>query len=489
MKILKLIEGIDISEMRNIKDIEKIEVNNISSNSKDIKESGLFIAIRGEHFDGHNFIEEAIKRGALLALGEEDIKEFPYIMVPDSKRAYAFISSNYYNNPFREIKTVGVTGTNGKTTTVNLIGSILETLGEKAGIIGTLGARLGSEELVTQFTTPEQLLLAELYNRARNLGINKIVMEVSSQSLAQHRVDAVRFEAGIFTNLTQDHLDFHKDMESYFLSKRRLFEMVSEDKDGIMAINIDDDYGKRLVQEFSSYNLITYAIKNSAMIMAKDIEILPYGLSFNLLAEGRTFKVSSKLLGEVNVYNILSAISYIYGRKLPLDRAIEVIHNFQPVRGRLENVNLGQPFRVLIDFAHTPDALERVLKISKNFGKRVIVVFGCGGDRDRFKRPLMGNIATSLSDIAIITSDNPRSEDPMSIIEEIVKGVSRNNYIIKEDRREAIHYAIDIAEPEDVVLIAGKGHETYQIFKDKTVHFDDREVAIEAIKRRKNNAH
>ncbi|HON73282.1 MAG TPA: Mur ligase family protein, partial [bacterium] len=269
MKILKLIEGIDISEMRNIKDIEKIEVNNISSNSKDIKESGLFIAIRGEHFDGHNFIEEAIKRGALLALGEEDIKEFPYIMVPDSKRAYAFISSNYYNNPFREIKTVGVTGTNGKTTTVNLIGSILETLGEKAGIIGTLGARLGSEELVTQFTTPEQLLLAELYNRARNLGINKIVMEVSSQSLAQHRVDAVRFEAGIFTNLTQDHLDFHKDMESYFLSKRRLFEMVSEDKDGIMAINIDDDYGKRLVQEFSSYNLITYGIKTPAMIMAK----------------------------------------------------------------------------------------------------------------------------------------------------------------------------------------------------------------------------
>jgi UDP-N-acetylmuramyl-tripeptide synthetase len=314
-------------------------------------------------------------------------------------------------------------------------------------------------------------------------------MEVSSQSLAQHRVDAVRFEAGIFTNLTQDHLDFHKDMESYFLSKRRLFEMVSEDKDGIMAINIDDDYGKRLVQEFSSYNLITYAIKNSAMIMAKDIEILPYGLSFNLLAEGRTFKVSSKLLGEVNVYNILSAISYIYGRKLPLDRAIEVIHNFQPVRGRLENVNLGQPFRVLIDFAHTPDALERVLKISKNLGKRVIVVFGCGGDRDRFKRPLMGNIATSLSDIAIITSDNPRSEDPMSIIEEIVKGVSRNNYIIKEDRREAIYYAIDIAEPEDVVVIAGKGHETYQIFKDRTIHFDDREVATEAIKRRIDNAH
>lgn len=487
MNILKLLEGVDILEIRNIKDIEKTEINYISSNSKEVKEGYLFIAIKGEHFNGHNFIKEAINNGALLALGEEDIEGVPYVLVPNSKRAYAFISSNYYNNPFRKIRTIGVTGTNGKTTTVNLIGSILEALGEKIGVIGTLGARLGPERLATSFTTPEQLLLAELYSRARDLGMHKIIMEVSSHSLAQHRVDAVQFEAGIFTNLTQDHLDFHKDMESYFLSKRRLFEMVSETNDGIIVINIDDDYGKRLVREFSQYNLVTYGIKTPATVMAKNIDISPFGSSFNLIVEDSVFKVSSNLLGEINVYNILSAIGYIYGRKLPLETAIEVIRNFQPVRGRLEHINLGQPFQVIIDYAHTPDALERVLKISRNLGKRVIVVFGCGGDRDRLKRPIMGNIATSLADIAIITSDNPRSEEPADIIREIIKGVNKNNYVAIEDRREAIYYAIDIAEPEDVVLIAGKGHETYQIFKDKTIYFDDREVAIEAINRRMNN--
>lgn len=486
MKLLKLIEGIDVLEIRNIS-IENIEVNGISSNSKDIKKGYIFIALKGEHFNGHSFIRESLEKGALLAIGEEDIDDIPYILVPNSKRAYALISSNYYNNPFKDIKTVGVTGTNGKTTTVNLISSILETIGENVGVIGTLGARLGSEELDTHFTTPEQLLLAELYSKARDLGINKIIMEVSSHSLAQHRVDAVYFEAGIFTNLTQDHLDFHKDMESYFLSKRRLFEMVSRVKDGLMVINIDDDYGMRLAKEFSTFNVITYGIKSPAMIMAKDIEILPSGISFNLIAGDKSFRVCSKLLGEINVYNILSAVGYMYGKRLPLEAAIKTIYDFQPVRGRLERIDLGQPFHVFIDYAHTPDALERVIRVSKNLGKRLIVVFGCGGDRDSFKRPIMGNIATSLADIVIITSDNPRSEEPMKIIEDIVRGVSKDNYIIKEDRKEAIYYAVDIAEPEDVVLIAGKGHETYQIFRDRTIHFDDREVAIEAINRRMKN--
>lgn len=484
MKLLKLIEGIEILEMRLIKDVEDLEIRGISSNSKEIGKGDIFIALKGEHFDGHNFIKESLERGAVLALGEEDIEGVPYILVPNSKKAYAFISSNYYNNPFKDIKTVGVTGTNGKTTTVNLIGDILEASGEKVGTIGTLGARFGSEKLDTNFTTPEQILLAKLYSRARDLGINKIVMEVSSHSLAQHRVDAICFEAGIFTNLTQDHLDFHKDMESYFLSKRRLFEMISEKREGFMVVNVDDNYGRRLIEEFSHFNVITYGIKNPAMIMAKDIEISPSGLSFNLTVEGRIFKVYSKLLGEINVYNILSAMGYVYGKGLPLDLAIDAVYNFQPVRGRLERVDLGQPFHVLIDYAHTPDALERVIRVSRNLGKRLIVVFGCGGDRDRSKRPIMGNIATTLSDVVIITSDNPRSEDPRKIIEDILKGVGRDNYVVKEDRREAIYYAIDIAEPGDIVLIAGKGHETYQIFRDKTVHFDDREVATEAINRR-----
>jgi len=485
MKLLELLEGIEVVNIKNIERISEVEIEGISSNSKNIKKDYIFIALEGEKVDGHSFIEEAIRNGAVVAVGEKGIDGiFPYIRVSNSKKAYAYISSNFYKNPFRSIKTIGVTGTNGKTTTVNLIGKILEANGEKIGIIGTLGARLGKEILPTQFTTPEQLLLAELYNRAKLMGINRVVMEVSSHALVQHRVDAVRFEGAVFTNLTQDHLDFHKDMESYFLAKRRLFEMVSNTQNCIMVINTDDPYGKRLSKEFEVYQPITYGIKEPAMIMAQNIETSPEGLSFELVIEDKRFTVKSKLLGEVNVYNILSAIGYSYRLGIPLNSAIDVISKFEPVRGRLERINLGQPFQVLIDYAHTPDALERVLKVAKTLGKRLIVVFGCGGDRDKTKRPIMGNIATSISDLAIITSDNPRSEEPIKIIEDIISGIEKNNYIVKEDRKEAINYAIDLAEPEDVIVIAGKGHETYQIFKDVTIHFDDREVATEAIRRR-----
>ncbi|MCX7794925.1 MAG: UDP-N-acetylmuramoyl-L-alanyl-D-glutamate--2,6-diaminopimelate ligase [bacterium] len=490
MKLIKLLENVEITDIRGIENLNGIDIEGISSNSKNIKKNYIFIALRGERFDGHSFIEEALKNGAIVILGDRDIdKDIPYIKVTNSKKAYAFLSSNFYGNPYKYIRTIGVTGTNGKTTTVNLIGKILETGGDKIGIIGTLGARLGDEALPTNFTTPEQLLLAELYNKAKILGIKRIVMEVSSHALAQHRVDAVCFEGSVFTNLTQDHLDFHKDMESYFSAKRYLFEMVSKVEDGIMVINIDDPYGKRLISEFREKCPVTYGINEPAMVTARNIEVYPNGLSFDLLLEGKSFKVQSKLLGEVNVYNILSAVGYCYRVGIPIDKILKVISEFSPVRGRLESVDLGQPFQVLIDYAHTPDALERVIKVSKSLGRRVIVVFGCGGDRDKTKRPIMGDIATRLSDFVIITSDNPRSEDPRKIIEDIVSGVKKSNYIIQEDRKEAIFYAINMAEPGDVVVIAGKGHETYQIFKDVTIHFDDREVAMEAIKRRINDKH
>lgn len=490
MKLVKLIENVEIVDIRNIESLDGIEIEGISSNSKDIKKNYMFIALKGERFDGHFFIEEAIANGAIVTVGEEELAgNFPYIRVSDSKKAYAFISSNFYGNPFRFIKTIGVTGTNGKTTTVNLIGKVLEASGEKIGIIGTLGARLYDEDLPTNFTTPEQLLLAKLYDKARTLGIERIVMEISSHALVQHRVDAVYFEGGVFTNLTQDHLDFHKDMESYFSAKRRLFEMVSKEENGIMVINVDDPYGKRLVEEFRDKHPITYGIREPAIITAKNIEVSKDGLSFDLILEGEHFKVKSKLLGEINVYNILSAIGYSYKVGIPMDTVLRTVCEFNPVRGRLERIDLGQQFQVLVDYAHTPDALERVLKVAKSLGRRVIVVFGCGGDRDKTKRPIMGDIATRLSDFAIITSDNPRSEDPIKIIEDIVSGIKMNNYIVQEDRKEAINYAINMAEPGDIVVIAGKGHETYQIFKDVTIHFDDREVAIEAIKRRINDKH
>lgn len=490
MKLIKLLENVEIMDIRNIESLNSIEIEGISSNSKDTKRNYMFIALKGERFNGHFFVEEAVANGAIVAVGEEELtRDFPYIRVLNSKKAYAFISSNFYRDPFRFIKTVGVTGTNGKTTTVNLIGKILEASGEKVGIIGTLGARLYDENLPTNFTTPEQLLLAKLYDKAKRLGIERIVMEVSSHALAQHRVDAVYFEGGIFTNLTQDHLDFHKDMESYFNSKRRLFEMVSKAENGIMVINIDDPYGKRLVEEFRDKHPVTYGMMEPATVIAKNIEISKDDLSFDLILEGKCFKVRSKLLGEINVYNILSAIGYCYRIGIPIDVMLEAVSEFNPVRGRLERIDLGQPFQVLIDYAHTPDALERVLRVAKSLDRRVIVVFGCGGDRDKTKRPIMGDIATKLSDFAIITSDNPRSEDPAKIIEDIVSGVERDNYVIQEDRKEAINYAINMAEPGDIVVIAGKGHETYQIFKDVTIHFDDREVAMEAIKRRINDKH
>ena len=488
MKILKLLEDIEIIDIRGIERIIDAEIEGISSNSKNIRKNYVFIALKGERVDGHLFIEEAIQNGAIAVIGENEILgDFPYIRVLDSKKAYAFISSNFYGNPFRYIKTIGVTGTNGKTTTVNLIGSILEADGERVGIIGTLGAKLGNEILPTEFTTPEQLLLAELYSKAKASGISRIVMEVSSHSLVQHRVDAINFEGAVFTNLTQDHLDFHKDMEAYFQAKRRLFEMVSKVENGIMVINTDDPYGERLVREFEANHPITYGIKKPAMVTARNIKTSPEGLFFELAIGGESFNVRSKLLGEINVYNILSAIGYIYAIGRSIDRAIDVIRDFNPVRGRLERIDLGQSFYVFIDYAHTPDALERVLRVARTFGKRLLVVFGCGGNRDKTKRPIMGDIATKLSDLAIITSDNARNEDPMRIIEDIISGITKDNYIVKEDRKEAIEHAINIAEPEDVIVIAGKGHETYQIFKDVTIHFDDREVAIEAIKRRINS--
>ena len=485
MNIVKLLEGVEIF---NFSDFNKeLDVVGISNNSEDIKPGEVFIAIRGEKFDGHNFIEDAIKNGAIIAIGERRIeKEFPYVEVSNSKIAYGIVCMNFYNNPFKDITVIGITGTNGKGTTASIIGKILEGLGENVGVIGTLEIKLGDESLPTYFTTPEQLMLAQAFHRAREKGIKKIIMEVSSHSLIQHRVDLVHFDIAVFTNLTQDHLDFHKDMESYFKAKRTLFEKVARyGKNKLMIINTDDYYGKRLIKEFSDFNPITYGIKEkSALVRAEDIKVRPSGTYFNLVIGDQKFPVNMKLLGEINIYNALGALGYIYGVNLPIEESIDILSQFSPIRGRMEKIDGGQPFTVIVDYAHTPDALERLLITSKTMGKRLIVVFGCGGDRDKTKRPIMGNIATKLADLAIITSDNPRSEDPKEIINDILREVQNSNYKVFEDRREAIYYAINSASNEDIVVIAGKGHETYQIFKDKTVHFDDREVALEAIQER-----
>jgi UDP-N-acetylmuramoyl-L-alanyl-D-glutamate--2,6-diaminopimelate ligase len=485
MNIIKLLEGVEILNFSNFN--KEIGVTGISNNSKEIKSGEVFVAIRGEKFDGHSFIEEAIKNGAILAIGEKEIEDnFPYVKVPNSKIAYSIICKNFYSNPFKDITVVGITGTNGKGTTASIIGKILEGLGENVGVIGTLEIKLGDEILPTHFTTPEQLILTYIFYRAREKGIKKIIMEVSSHSLIQHRVDLVHFDVAVFTNLTQDHLDFHKDMESYFKAKRMLFEKVAKyGKNKLMIINTDDYYGKRLAREFSEFNPITYGIKDkSALVRAEEIKFTPSRTYFNLVIEDQKFPVGMRLLGEINIYNALGVLGYLYGVNLPLEESIRILSQFPPVRGRMEKIDKGQPFTVILDYAHTPDALERVLLTSKVMGKRLIVVFGCGGDRDKSKRPVMGEVATRLADLAIITSDNPRSEDPKDIINDILKGVQKDNYKVFEDRRDAIYYAINFANNEDIIVIAGKGHETYQIFKDKTIHFDDREVVLEAIQER-----
>ncbi|MGB9681736.1 MAG: UDP-N-acetylmuramoyl-L-alanyl-D-glutamate--2,6-diaminopimelate ligase [bacterium] len=490
MNISKLLEGVEISDLLNFN--RGIEITGINSNSKYIKPGEVFVALRGERFDGHNFIEEAIDNGAVLVIGDKRMVSLrvPYVEVPNSKVAYGIVCRNFYNNPFRDIRTIGITGTNGKGTVAHIIGNILKGLGEDIGLIGTIEVRLKDEVLPSYFTTPEQLILTGLFSRARERGIRKIVMEVSSHSLVQHRVDAVCFDGAIFTNLTQDHLDFHNDMESYFRAKRMLFEKVARyGRDRLMVINIDDEYGKRLVEDFSRVNPITYGIREKAsLIRAEDMRFGPEKTYFNLVIEGKCFPVEMKLLGEINVYNALGALGYIYGEGLSIERSIEILSSIPPVKGRMERIDIGQPFTVILDYAHTPDALERILVTAKMMGKRLIVVFGCGGDRDKGKRPIMGKIATMLADLAIITSDNPRSEDPKDIIRDILNGVKGNNYKVFEDRKEAIFFAIDSADEKDIVVIAGKGHETYQIFKDGTIYFDDREVALEAIKERISNA-
>jgi len=491
MNILRLLEGIEISNLLNFD--SKLEIAGISSNSKDIKPDEVFVALRGERFDGHNFIEEAIKNGAVLVIGDRRIDDLKvsYVEVSNSKVAYGTVCKNFYNDPFRDIRTIGITGTNGKGTVAYILGNILNDLGENIGIIGTIEVRLGDEILPSYFTTPEQLILTQLFYRAREKGIKKIVMEVSSHSLVQHRVDSVYFDVAIFTNLTQDHLDFHKDMESYFRAKRMLFERISVyGKDKLMIINIDDEYGRRLVEDFSGCNIITYGIREKkALVRAEDIRFSSEKTYFTLTIGERHFPVEMRLLGEINVYNALGALGYIYGENLSIERSIEILHSIPPVRGRMERIDAGQPFTVILDYAHTPDALERVLVTSKSMGKRLIVVFGCGGDRDRGKRPIMGRIATSLADLTVITSDNPRSEEPKDIIKDILNGVQNSNYRVFEDRKDAIYFAINSASDEDIIVIAGKGHETYQIFKDRTIHFDDREIALEAIRERMLDGH
>ncbi len=472
------------------------QIKDITYDSREVRKDSLFVAIPGFKTDGRKYIADAIKRGASVIVTEGAVEapenSVTVVSVPDARNALALLSAQFYGYPSRRLRMIGITGTNGKTTTSYLIKSIIERAGKRCGLFGTISYMIGDETMPAPHTTPESSDLQKYLYKIIETGAEYAVMEVSSHALELGRVADCEFDIAVFTNLTQDHLDFHKTMEGYFNAKLKLFTSLSNERGKMVKkvgiINIDDPYSKRILDAMK-VKAVTYGFSRDADIRPDDIRMGINGIAFKAVTAKGIFPVESKLTGKYNINNILSTIGV--GQALGFDNSIiaDGIRALESVSGRFEKIDEGQDFAVVVDYAHTEDALKRLLEAVKEFSKgRIITVFGCGGDRDKGKRPKMGEAAGKLSDIVIITSDNPRSEDPMEIIkaiEEGIKGIKNGrprDYLIIPDRREAIYKAIGLANKDDIVVLAGKGHEDYQIIGDKKIHFDDREMAREAVK-------
>ena len=482
MKLNLLLKSIDTFT---VKGDRYTEIESISYNSKQIKNQGMFFAIKGIIQNGYNFIDEAIERGAVCVVAEEDFityKNIAKVIVGDIRKACAIIAANFYRHPSDRMNVIGITGTNGKTTTLYMVSAILQHAGMKCGMIGTVNYRIGARLIPATNTTPSSIMLQMFLSDMDASGINNCVMEVSSHALHQDRVEAISFNRAIFTNLTSEHLDYHKNMDQYFEAKRKLFSMIKGDGMGI--VNVDDEYGRIIAAEHKG-KILTYGIKNTADIMACEIAKSAYRTSFKVHVGGNSFHIDSPLIGEYNIYNMLAAITWAISIDLSPALIKGAMDGFQSAPGRMERIDTAQSgISVFVDYAHTDDALLNALQALEEVKlKRIITVFGCGGDRDKKKRPRMGRVAASLSDLVIITSDNPRNENPEDIIDDIEKGLPEGfcDFKIISDRRKAIEYSLSIAQRGDIVLIAGKGHESYQILKDTTVAFDDRKIAYEAL--------
>lgn len=474
-----------------------ITIEHITYDSRKVEPNSLFICLKGATVDGHDFAPEAVNRGATAILAEREVNvpsEIVVILVHDVRQAMQIIAPYYFNYPARALRMIGVTGTNGKTTTTYLIKSILQRAGYRVGLIGTIQTMIGDKTLPVKNTTPDVLDLQSILRIMADEKMDYVVMEVSSHALALGRVTGCEFDAGIFTNLTQDHLDFHQTFENYANSKAMLFDMLSQKQvksEKMAVINIDAAAADVMLRH-ADCPVITYAIDNpDADIKASQIEITSKGASFVLSGPFGERHIKLGITGDFNVYNAMASISAGLAEKVSIDTIVEAIQSAKSVPGRFEIVDAGQPFSVIVDYAHTPDGLENILKTARRFAKRrVITVFGCGGDRDRTKRPIMGRLAAQYSEVVIATSDNPRSEEPAEILREIETGICAGlrpgaTYEAIVDRREAIAKALFAAQPEDVVIIAGKGHETYQVLKDRVIDFDDREVVREIIREMK----
>ena len=496
MKLSDLIKGIVIKRVTGNMDTDVLSV---AYDSRHVTPGTLFVAIRGFKTDGHRYIMDAVSRGAsaLIIEGETNGNVIPSVPIPvltvsDSREAIARVAINYYGDPSRKLKVIGVTGTNGKTTTTYLIRAILEGAGHRTGLIGTVSYAYGDKTFPSVHTTPEAM---EFQGLLREMGDNRcefVVTEVSSHALALKRVHGTEFSTALFTNLTQDHLDFHADMENYFQAKALLFSGMTPGNRAI--INSDDPYGRRLTG-MTKGPVYTYGVDRESDIHAKDIRLSMDGLEFNAATPAGRIRIKSGLVGIYNVYNILGAIGAGLSCNIPLEKIAAGIASVSSIPGRFEKIDSGMGFGVVVDYAHTEDALRLLLKAAAGFVERkIITLFGCGGDRDRGKRPLMGKAAIELSDYVIVTSDNPRTENPQRIMDEIEAGVREAmrapvrraaGYKLILDRGTAIEEAVQMAKEGDLVVVAGKGHECYQIIGNKKLHFDDREEIKKAIVQRK----
>lgn len=471
-----------------------VEVAGLAYDSRRVEPGWVFVAVRGERNDGHDFVAEAVKRGAVglvVEAGREAGMSPPpggaMAVVANSREAMAAIARAFYDDPSSKLTLAGVTGTNGKTTTALLIDAIFRAAGHESGVIGTLEYRIGARQMRAPHTTPEAIDLQGLLAEMVGEGVTHAAMEVSSHALSLRRVDGCQFAAAVFTNLTPEHLDFHETMEHYFQAKVRLFDDPQYLPAGgkrVNAVNVDDEAGK-LIAARAMGQTLTFGLSQKAHCRAEQIELGPEGTRFLAVHPSGRVPVRMKLIGEFNVYNVMGALAACIGMGVEPEVACSAIEEMPPVRGRFERVPSSKR-TVLVDYAHSPDGLRRALETARRVTRgRVIVVFGCGGDRDRTKRPVMGELASRLADRCVITSDNPRRERPEAIIGEILAGIPKKTRVgcsVEPDRAKAIRAAIEEAKPEDLVLIAGKGHEDYQIFADETIHFDDREVASEVLR-------
>ena len=453
-----------------------VEIRDLAYDARAVEPGSLFFCVPGERADGHDFAPQAVEAGGVALVVERALDvAVPQLVVESARNAMPVVADEFFGRPTEQLQVAGVTGTNGKTTTAFLLYAILAAARRRPGLLGTIESRVGGERRPAIRTTPEAIDLQRAFREMLDAGDRSAAVEATSHGSALGRLECVRFRALVFTNLTQDHLDFHGTLEEYFDAKRRLFTEARPPA----AVNVGDDHGRRLADELRGrQELLTFGVANDAEIRADELELSPRGARFR--AGG--IELETRLRGRFNVENVLGAVAAARLLGIDDDAIAYGVKELRGVPGRFEAVDEGQPFAVLVDYAHTPDSLKNVLRTARDLAQnRVICVFGCGGDRDRGKRPLMGRIASDLADVAIVTSDNPRSEDPDAIIAEILTGAGDAE--VEPDRREAIASAVEAAGEGDVVVIAGKGHEQGQQFADRTIPFDDREVARDALRR------